>query len=149
MPDVNVLLYALDKDSRRHVAAREIVGELRSSDEPFGLVHLVLSSVVRLSVNPYAVARPLGSTEPALRFCAELLNSPNAQVIVPGPGHWHVFESICRKRPIAYRDIPDAYLAAIAIDSGCQWITFDTDFARFAGLRWRLLSTGQSFTNAT
>ena len=149
MPDVNVLLYALDAGSRRHAQALAVVDELRDSPEPFGLSHLVLSSVVRLSVNPHAVSRPAASTEPALQFCAELLASSNAQAVAPGARHWQVFEGICRKRVIGYRDIPDAYLAAIAIESGCEFITYDDDFALFAGLRWRLLSTGQSFTNPT
>jgi hypothetical protein len=33
--------------------------------------------------------------------------------------------------------VPDAYFAALAIESGCDWITTDRDFARFKGLRWR------------
>lgn len=33
--------------------------------------------------------------------------------------------------------IPDAYLAAMAIESGTEWITTDRDYARFEGLRWR------------
>jgi len=33
--------------------------------------------------------------------------------------------------------LPDAYLAAIAIESGCEWITTDRDFSRFTGLTWR------------
>ncbi|HZS00905.1 MAG TPA: PIN domain-containing protein [Chloroflexota bacterium] len=33
--------------------------------------------------------------------------------------------------------IPDAYLAALAIESGSEFITTDRDYARFAGLRWR------------
>jgi hypothetical protein len=33
--------------------------------------------------------------------------------------------------------VPDAYLAAMAIESGCEWITTDRDYSRFKGLRWR------------
>ena len=35
-------------------------------------------------------------------------------------------------------DVPDAYLAALAIEQGATWITTDRGFARFPGLRWRL-----------
>jgi predicted nucleic acid-binding protein len=33
--------------------------------------------------------------------------------------------------------VPDAYLAAMAIESGCEWVTTDRDFSRFSGLHWR------------
>jgi len=33
--------------------------------------------------------------------------------------------------------VTDAYLAALAIESGCEWISTDGDYARFKGLTWR------------
>lgn len=33
--------------------------------------------------------------------------------------------------------VPDAWLAALAIESGSEWITTDRDFTRFPGLRMR------------
>jgi hypothetical protein len=33
--------------------------------------------------------------------------------------------------------VPDAYFAALAIESGSEWVTADRDYARFPGLRWR------------
>jgi len=33
--------------------------------------------------------------------------------------------------------VADAYLAALAIGSGSEWVTTDRDYARFPGLRWR------------
>ena len=33
--------------------------------------------------------------------------------------------------------IPDAYLAALALEHGCEFISTDKDFRRFPGLRWR------------
>ena len=33
--------------------------------------------------------------------------------------------------------VTDAYLAALAIEHGCEFVTTDSDFARFEGLRWR------------
>ncbi|MEV4174431.1 PIN domain-containing protein [Nonomuraea sp. NPDC049709] len=33
--------------------------------------------------------------------------------------------------------MPDAYLAALAIEHGCEFVTCDKDFARFQGLRRR------------
>jgi hypothetical protein len=33
--------------------------------------------------------------------------------------------------------VTDAYFAALALESGCEWVTTDRDYARFAGLAWR------------
>jgi predicted nucleic acid-binding protein len=33
--------------------------------------------------------------------------------------------------------VADAYHAALAIEHGCEFVTADGDFARFAGLRYR------------
>jgi predicted nucleic acid-binding protein len=32
--------------------------------------------------------------------------------------------------------VTDAYFAALAIEWGCEWVTLDRDYARFAGLKW-------------
>ena len=36
--------------------------------------------------------------------------------------------------------VPDAYLAALAIESGSEWATTDRDYGRFSELRWRDLA---------
>ena len=33
--------------------------------------------------------------------------------------------------------VPDAYLAALAIESGSAWVTTDRVYSRFPGLTWR------------
>jgi hypothetical protein len=44
------------------------------------------------------------------------------------------------------RRVTDAWFAALAIESGSEWITMDRDFARFPGLRWRLPETPPTST---
>jgi predicted nucleic acid-binding protein len=56
---------------------------------------------------------------------------------VPGPRHWKIFVDLCRATGARGNRVPDAYLAALAIESGSEWVTTDRDFARFEGLRWR------------
>jgi uncharacterized protein len=58
-------------------------------------------------------------------------------MIRPGPRHWGLFARLCRENGAAGNLVPDAYLAALAIEAGCELITTDRDFARFDGLRWR------------
>jgi len=58
-------------------------------------------------------------------------------VVAPGPRHWEIFDRVCRAGDARGNLVPDAYLAALAIESGSEWITVDRDFSRFPGLRWR------------
>jgi predicted nucleic acid-binding protein len=62
---------------------------------------------------------------------------PNARIIAPGARHWELFTSLCRRVAAVGNLASDAYLAALAIESGCQLVSFDRDFARFPGLDWR------------
>jgi predicted nucleic acid-binding protein len=44
---------------------------------------------------------------------------------------------MCRQVAVKGNLVPDAYLAALAIESGAEWNTPDRDYSRFPGLRWR------------
>jgi predicted nucleic acid-binding protein len=71
----------------------------------------------------------------AIAFCQRLVEWPRAVMIAPGRGHWDIFVSLCGGIQGAL--VTDAYLAALAVEHGCELITTDSDFARFPGLRWR------------
>ena len=58
-------------------------------------------------------------------------------IVAPGPRHWRLFTDLCRVAGAKGAIVADAYLAALAIESGSDWITTDRDYARFPGLRWR------------
>jgi predicted nucleic acid-binding protein len=62
---------------------------------------------------------------------------PNVVAIAPGPRHWDIFERLSEAAGAKGNLCADAYLAALAIESGSEWITTDRDFARFNDLRWR------------
>jgi toxin-antitoxin system PIN domain toxin len=106
------------------------------SDEPFGLSELVLSGFVRVVTHPL-VFDPPAPTDRALAFADALRGQPNAVIVTPGPRHWEVFERLCLAAGAKGNLVPDAYLAALAIEHGCELVTTDSDFARFRGLRWR------------
>jgi predicted nucleic acid-binding protein len=61
---------------------------------------------------------------------------PNAVVLSHGRRHWKIFMRLCREAEARGNLIPDAYLAALAIESSSEWITSDRDFTRFRELRW-------------
>ncbi|MCC7474774.1 MAG: PIN domain-containing protein [Pirellulales bacterium] len=57
-------------------------------------------------------------------------------LLQPGPRHWDIFRELCRRVQATGNLVPDAYLAALAMESGCEWVTTDRDYARFPGLNW-------------
>jgi len=79
----------------------------------------------------------VGAVRDAFEFCRVLLEQPNATVVTPGQRHWQIFEALCRESKATGNLVQDAWFAALAVESGCEWITTDRDYARFAGLVWR------------
>lgn len=80
---------------------------------------------------------PPAPTTRAVAFAVALRAQPNAVVIEPGSRHWDIFASLCEVAGAKGNLVPDAYLAALAVESGSEWITTDRDFSRFPDLRWR------------
>ena len=136
--DVNVLLYASAPQSEHHRLCRERVQGLGATDESFGISELVLAAVVRLATNP-RVFRPPASAESIFAFADALRKHPRAVSVGPGARHWRIFRDLVIHNGIRGSDTTDAYLAALAMEHGCEWWTTDSGFGRFAGLRWRNL----------
>lgn len=137
LPDVNILVQAFREDSPRYSEIRPWFEKLVSSESSFGLSELVLSSFLRVVTHP-RVFDPPTPLEEALGFVQTLRGLPNCALMAPGPRHWAIFTRLCHDSAAAGNLIPDAYLAALAIESGSEWITTDPNFARFAGLQWSM-----------
>lgn len=139
MPDVNILIYAYREESHDHLRYRDWFNFLVSGPEPFALSSLALQGFVRIVTNPRAYEPP-SPIDGVLDEIDRLLELPNCRFLCPGPRHWGIFKSLCMKPGIRGTLVSDAAHAALAIEHGCEWITADTDFARFAPeLRWRYL----------
>lgn len=136
LPDVNVLLYAFRNDSVDHVRYRAWLDRVVNGDEAYGMSPQVLCSVARIATHARVYVSP-SRLEDALAFARVLLEQPQCTVVVPGPRHFSIFEDLCRKAAVTGNLVQDAWLAALAVESGCEWITTDGDYARFRGLRWR------------
>lgn len=135
LPDVNVLVYAFRPDLAPHALNRRFLLDLLEGDEAFGLSGSVLSGFVRVVTHPRIFETP-DPIEDALAFTETLRASERAVWIEPGPRHWEIFTRLCREANARGNLVPDAYFAALAIESGCEWVTTDRDYARFPGLRW-------------
>lgn len=134
--DVNVVVYAYREEAPEHAAYARWLGQAIQSDEPCGVSDVVLSGVVRIVTNP-RIFRTAAPTERALGFADALRGGPNVIRVEPGPRHWPIFKRLCTEAGAKGDLIPDAWLAALAIESGSELITADRGFARFPGLRWR------------
>lgn len=136
LPDVNVLVYAHREDAVRHGEYRAWLESVLNSDSSFGLSSLVLSGFLRVVTHPrvFRDPTPLGV---ALKFAGGLRDHRNVVMIDPGDRHWNIFERLCQAVAARGNLVADAYLAALAIEAGAEWVTTDRDYARFPGLRWR------------
>ncbi|MEP7356835.1 MAG: type II toxin-antitoxin system VapC family toxin [Anaerolineales bacterium] len=134
--DVNVLVYAYRDDADRHAEYRAWLEAVINGHPAYGFSELILSGFIRVVTNPRIFNSPtkLGA---ALAFADLLRHQPNAVAIAPGTRHWDIFQSLCQTAAAKGNLVADAYLAAMAIESGSEWITTDRDFSRFQNLKWR------------
>lgn len=136
LSDVNVLIYAHREDAADHRRFRRWLEDVIASQEAFGVADLVLSGFMRVVTHP-RIFNPPTPLPDAAEFCDFVRNQPNAVTIAPGDRHWRIFTDLCSRGRVRGDLVADAFLAALAIESGCEWITTDRDFSRFPGLRWR------------
>lgn len=139
LPDVNVLVYAHREETQDHTRYAEWLWGLAVGPEPFALSEPVLHGFIRVVTNP-RIFDPPSTVNQAFRFLDALLARPTCTLLRPGPGHWDIFRELCQQPGVRGKLVADAAHAALAIETGCEWITADTDNARFAPtLRWQHL----------
>jgi hypothetical protein len=129
-------VYAFREDLPPHETCRAWLERSLESDESLGLAESVLAGTLRILTHPQILDPPTPLAD-ALAFVNELRAQPNVVLVAPGPRHWSIFEELCRTTNARGNAIPDAYLAALAIEVDGEWVTNDRGFARFPGLRWR------------
>ncbi|MDQ6746548.1 MAG: type II toxin-antitoxin system VapC family toxin [Candidatus Dormibacteraeota bacterium] len=136
LPDVNVLVYAHREDTPLHGTCKAWLDAVLRSPQAFGLSDMVLSGFLRVVTHPriFTVPTPI---EQARGFVIAVRGAANCVVTSPGARHWDIFLGLCAAADTRGNLVPDAYLAALAVESGSDWITTDRDFSRFPGLRWR------------
>ena len=136
LPDVNVLIYAHRAEAVEHERYRDWLTALVSSPAPFALSELVAVGFVRIVTNGRIWSAPT-PPELALEFIARLRDRRNYRPVQPGPESWKIFCDLVAQTKVRGKLIADAHHAAIAIESGCELVSADGDFARFPGLRVR------------
>ncbi len=135
LPDVNVLVATHREDASEHASAVHWLRSSLSGSEPIALCGPVISGFIRVVTHP-KVFDPPSSVTQAWEFVGDLRGHQGSIEVLPGRRHLDILEQLCRDARATGNLVPDAVIAAIAIENGCHVVTYDGDFARFNGLRW-------------
>lgn len=132
--DVNVALAAHHADHPHHRSVRRWFDQLLACDDPFTVPNIVWASFLRLATNRRIFEVPSPRTE-AFGFIEATNAQPHHLSTSPGPRHLALLREICDEADASGDLIPDAVIAAIAVEHHCDVVTLDRDFARFASVR--------------
>ena len=138
LPDLNVLLYAVDATSPRHGVAKAWLEEAVNSGEEIGLPWVVHLGFLRLTTSPKVFAQPL-SVEQALEWLDHFRAAPSVVSLNPGAGHTAILRHLLLIAGTGGNLTTDAHLATLALEHDALFVTGDRDFLRFAGLRLHFL----------
>jgi uncharacterized protein len=133
--DANLLLFAEDSSAFEHERAEAFLTKALNGPVRVGLPWSSLEAFLRIRTNPRAYARPL-SPKRAWSQVTDWLSAPAAWVPLPTGAHAEVLGGLIDRYQLRANLIPDASLAALAIEHGIAVYSSDTDFARFDEIRW-------------
>lgn len=133
--DANVLLYAVNERSPHHVAAKAWLDGALSGRETVAFAWVVLLAFIRLATHPRVFPNPLPPAD-AISIVKAWLAQPTAVVIAAGDRHPDVLEALLAELGAGGNLVNDAHLAALALEHDGEVVSFDSDFARFAEVRW-------------
>jgi toxin-antitoxin system PIN domain toxin len=133
--DVNLLIYAYNKNSQEHAKARHWIEQLFSSSESVGLPWQTISAFLRITTHPNLKDLRI-TVEQSSKIVDRWLEQPNVRILIPGEGHWALFRRMLLEGQASGGLVTDAHLAALTMEYGGVLHTMDRDFSRFPGLRW-------------
>jgi len=134
--DANILIYAVNADAALHSRARAWLEGRLSGTETIGIPWVVLLAFIRLTTRAGLFRNPL-----PIQVCFDLIDSwldqPGVIVVEPGPRHWTILKELLSDFGTASNLTSDAHLAALSLEHHAELYSFDQDFSRFRGLKWR------------
>jgi toxin-antitoxin system PIN domain toxin len=136
VPDLNLVVYAHNRDAPYHTAARAWWESLLNGAVPVAVPWVVVLGFVRLMTHRAVLVHPLPPADAMTRVRAWFAR-PNVEHLEPGPRHLDLLQELLTAAGAAGNLTTDAHLAALAIEHQCELHSNDNDFARFSGLRWR------------
>jgi len=133
--DINLLIYAINRDTPHHRQAKRWLEDSLSSEDPFGFTWIVILGFLRIVTNERIMPKPL-APETAIELVDDWLKQPPSTTIVPSHQHWSILRELLTPLGTAANLTSDAHLAALAIEHGARLYSTDNDFSRFKSLRW-------------
>jgi uncharacterized protein len=133
--DANLLLFAVDRASPFHERAHAWLSAMLDGERRVGLPWPSLSAFLRIATHPRAAAYPLAPDE-AWQHVREWVTAEPVWVPTPTERHAEILGDLITRYQVSGNLVPDADLAALAIEHGLSVCSADTDFARFPEARW-------------
>ena len=93
IPDINILIYAVNRDTPHHGKARDWLETALSSRDTVGFAWIVLLGFLRIVTNDRIMPKPL-SLDTATGLIDEWLDLPVSQVISPMERHWEIVKEL-------------------------------------------------------
>lgn len=133
--DANVLLYAIDEDSPHWLKASTWLTEAIGGPERVGLPWQTIGAFLRIATHPRIAEHPL-STPAAQDYVDSWLAAPTVWVPPATERTAVAYAHLARTHHVTGNLVPDAQLAALALEFGVAVVSADSDFARFPETRW-------------
>lgn len=134
--DANLLLYATNTAAPRHADAKAWLDERLAGSMRVGLPWSSLGAFLRIATSPRALRAPLTPEAAWAIVAGDWLASPAAWIPKAGPGYADLLGGLVLEHDVRGNLLPDAMLAALALEHGLTIYSADTDFARFSEVRW-------------
>ena len=136
VPDLNLLIYAYHAEDPNHEAARRWWEGLLDGVEAIGVPWTVSTGFIRLMTNPRMLQYPMSAPE-AIDIVEGWFQYAHIRPLEPSASHLGHLRRILRDAGAGAGLVPDAHIAAIAIEFNAEVHSNDSDFAKFPGVRWR------------
>ena len=133
--DINLLIYAINRDAPHHVKAKQWLEDALSGEEPLGFAWIVILGFLRIITNTRIMPEPLAA-DVAIELIEEWLSQPASLTVEPSRRHWSILKELITPLGTAGNLTSDAHLAALSIEHGARLYSTDNDFSRFTSLRW-------------
>lgn len=133
--DANILIYSHVESFSQHAVARNWLDEQINRATSVGMPWESLLAFLRLVTNARVFERP-ESIAQAWQQVQDWLACDSVWIPQPTERHVAVLDELLSQPGVHANLIPDAHLAALAIEHGLTLCSTDGDFARFPVLRW-------------
>jgi uncharacterized protein len=133
--DANILIYAHVSSFAQHNLARDWLDQQLNASARVGLPWTSLLAFLRLVTNPRVFEQPEAIRD-AWEQVHTWLTSETVWIPQPTERHADILGEFLALPGVHGDLVPDAHLAALAVEHGLTLCSTDGDFARFQGLRW-------------